>query len=577
MQEPTIYRAPVASVDSTDTPGDDAMGITAVRSMTVVDPAADKPNDDFRDFIIPEDRKLGVFSTTILIINRVVGTGLYSTPSAIIARTESVGATLLFWVLGGLMTFAGLFVYLEYGTALPRSGGEKVYLERVYQKPRYLATCIFAVQFVMFAVSTGNTISFANYVMKAAAHEPLLPNSSNSTLTAGVQPSPQSDTDWPTRGVALVGITLVCLIHAFAPKMGIWLSNILGCLKLIILMLVVCTGFAVLSGKSATKSPHNFSNFHGPGEVKSHNEMEIAGGYALALLQVLYSYSGWENANYVLTEVRDAPKTLKIAAPLAVSIVTVFYVLANIAFFAAMSKQQIADARVTVAASFFEAAWGDGVFVKRVVPFFIALSALGNIFAQSFAMPRVKQELAKEGILPFSRFFASDWPFSAPSGAIFLHWLFTVVLILGLNIQETYTFVTNIFIYTGNWIKLLLGVGLLYLRYKPNSGWAEQRTTFSSYTPMTAFWIISLLYSLAAPFTPIALWGRTIPYYVMPTLGTSMLAIGVGYWLVWANLLPMFGYQIQHEVVQLPDGSERVKYVHVPSKRHRRSAYSTHS
>lgn len=235
-------------------------------------------------------------------------------------------------------------------------------------------------------------------------------------------------------------------------------------------------------------------------------------------------------------------------------------------------------------------AWGDGVFVKRVVPFFIALSALGNIFAQSFAMPRgmspdstvkfslpstgtqlllthapctklVKQELAKEGILPFSRFFASDWPFSAPSGAIFLHWLFTVVLILGLNIQETYTFVTNIFIYTGNWIKLLLGVGLLYLRYKPNSGWAEQRTTFSSYTPMTAFWIISLLYSLAAPFTPIALWGRTIPYYVMPTLGTSMLAIGVGYWLVWANLLPMFGYQIQHEVVQLPDGSERVKYV----------------
>lgn len=54
MQEPTIYRAPVASVDSTDTPGDDAMGITAVRSMTVVDPAADKPNDDFRDFIIPE-------------------------------------------------------------------------------------------------------------------------------------------------------------------------------------------------------------------------------------------------------------------------------------------------------------------------------------------------------------------------------------------------------------------------------------------------------------------------------------------------------------------------------------------
>lgn len=65
----------------------------------------------------------------------------------------------------------------------------------------------------------------------------------------------------------------------------------------------------------------------------------------------------------------------------------------------------------------------------------------------------VKQELAKEGILPFPRFFASDWPLNAPTGAIFLHWLFTVALILGSKTPETYTFVTNIFTYTGNWIK----------------------------------------------------------------------------------------------------------------------------
>ena len=84
---------------------------------------------------------------------------------------------------------------------------------------------------------------------------------------------------------------------------------------------------------------------------------------------------------------------------------------------------------------------------------FIALSALGNVFAQTFAMPRVKQELAKEGILPFSRFWASDWPFNAPTGAIFLHWLFTTALILGSQTSDVYTFVTNVFVYSGNWIK----------------------------------------------------------------------------------------------------------------------------
>jgi hypothetical protein len=79
---------------------------------------------DYDDFVYPEgnptpftrfmqanrrddekDRKLGIWSTTFLIINRMVGAGIYSTPATIIQYTDSVGATLLFWVLGGFMTF----------------------------------------------------------------------------------------------------------------------------------------------------------------------------------------------------------------------------------------------------------------------------------------------------------------------------------------------------------------------------------------------------------------------------------------------------------------------------------------
>ncbi|TLD33655.1 hypothetical protein PspLS_00386 [Pyricularia sp. CBS 133598] len=547
MQEPTIYRAPVGSADPGDQPTT-SDEITGYQNMTVIDSAPEKSDDGYRDFVIPEDRKLGVFSTTLLIINRVVGTGIYSTPSAIITNTDNVGATLLFWVLGGMMTFA-LFVYLEFGTALPRSGGEKVYLERVYQKPRYLATCIFAVQFVLFAVSTGNTISFASYIFKAALGD-----------TASIENGATSDVR--TRSIAFGAITLVCLIHAFLPKTGIWLSNILGCFKLVLLLLVVCAGFAALNGHIANPDlrPDNFSTFQGQGTIMKAPDTKAAGSYAIALLQVLYAYSGWENANYVLTEVRDAPRTLKIAAPIAIASVTLLYVLANIAFFAAMSKQQIADSKVIVAAAFFENVWGEGTFTKRVVPVFIALSALGNVFAQSFAMPRVKQELAKEGILPFSRVFASDWPFKAPSGAIFLHWIFTVIFIFGSVTSDSYTFVTNVFIYTGNWIKLLIGVGLLYLTFKVSEGWREQRTTFRSYPLLTIFWIISLLYSVGAPFAPNRMI-NAVPFWVVPTLGTSMLAIGVAYWMVWANLMPLIGFQIQHEVIQLPDGSERVKYV----------------
>ena len=89
---------------------------------------------------------------------------------------------------------------------------------------------------------------------------------------------------------------MVCLIHAFAPRWGIWLSNGFGAFKLVLLSLLVFTGFAALAGTMAVPKPNNFENFHGPTDEVVRRS---AGGYALALLQVLYSYSGWENANYV--------------------------------------------------------------------------------------------------------------------------------------------------------------------------------------------------------------------------------------------------------------------------------------
>lgn len=143
-----------------------------------------------------------------------------------------------------------------------------------------------------------------------------------------------------------------------------------------------------------------------------------------------------------------------------------------------MSKLEIAEAKIVVAAQFFENVWGESNFVTKVVPLFIGLSSLGNAFAQSFAMPRVKQELAKEGVLPWSRLWASDWPFNSPTGAIFLHWIFTIIFILGSHTDDVYAFTTNVFVYSGNWIKCMRPCTFLDARLTPTT-----TLTFASSLP----------------------------------------------------------------------------------------------
>lgn len=67
----------------------------------------------------------------------MVGTGIFATPSAIFQLSGSVGLSLMLWVCGIIITSAGMAVYLEFGTGLPRNGGEKNYLEYAIRDPNF--------------------------------------------------------------------------------------------------------------------------------------------------------------------------------------------------------------------------------------------------------------------------------------------------------------------------------------------------------------------------------------------------------------------------------------------------------
>ncbi|KAK9361282.1 amino acid permease-domain-containing protein [Lipomyces starkeyi] len=482
----------------------------------------------------PQSRKLGAMSAVFLILNKMIGTGIFSTPSGVFLASGSVGMSILLWILGGVLSLTGLSVFLEFGLAIPKSGGEKNYLERVYRTPKYLITCVFLGQMILLGFSAGNSLAFGRYVLFAA----------------GVDfPSERS-----SRIVAVLCITFVVLVHALRPAIGTKLFNALGIFKVIVLILVVGVGFVALLGWLPIDNPGNFENaFENSG---------FGGGtynYATALLRIVYSYRGWENANYVLSELENPRRTLAVAAPLAIGGVMVLYVLANVAYFAVIPKYEIAQSGVIVAGLFFRRVFGDSAGA-RMLPLFVALSNLGNVLVVAFAHARVNYEFGKEGILPFSSFFARLNKHGAPASGLFLHWLVTCLVLTVPPPGEAYEFIIDLNTYPSAWINALVAGGLIYLQYSKHEQWSSP---FRSYLPITVAYLFSNLFLMYMPLVKVP-GQEGHPGFAVAGVGMGCLFMGVVYWVVWSVIMPRLGgYQIIDEIVIEEDGNETVRYLKV--------------
>jgi amino acid transporter len=249
---------------------------------------------------------------------------------------------------------------------------------------------------LLLGFSSGNSLAFGRYVLYASGSD--------------------APDGWAARGIAVACVTFSIVLHATLPKWGIRLFNVLGVFKVAVLLFIIFSGFAALAGHRKVPNPHNFDNSF---RLETGDGYGGVGAYAYctALLRIIYSYKGWENANYVVGELKNPRKTLAVAAPIAIGGVTILYVLANVAYFAAIPKDELANSEVIVAGVFFKNVFGESAGA-RSLPAFVALSNLGNVLAVSFAHARLNQEFAKEGLLPWSRFWASNKPFNAPATAV---------------------------------------------------------------------------------------------------------------------------------------------------------------
>jgi amino acid transporter len=312
---------------------------------------------------LPQGRNLSWSSAYILVISRVIGSGIFATPGSIVASAGSVGLAMLLWVGGALIAACAMVVGLEYGCMLPRSGGDKVYLEFTYQHPRFFASTLIAVQAVLLGFTASNCIVFGEYVLFALRIEP---------------------SEFSQKALALGLLTAITIVHGCFLKTGIRIQNLLGWVKVGLMLFMALTGVYVVLFRVRTPEGQPAEQILSwDGLWKDSNWGW--GTLSTAVFKVSYSYAGIQNVNNVLNEVKNPVRTLKTVAPAALLTACLLYLLVNFAYFSVVPLAEVKQSGELIAALFFERVFGKS-FGRTVLPLAIAVSAAGNVMVVTFTL-----------------------------------------------------------------------------------------------------------------------------------------------------------------------------------------------
>ena len=385
-RQPLLQAADPGRAGTPDVEVSKRSSLESSASLGETGPTVHPVHGRLEDDVLPEDsvlgRNIGWTSAYIIAISRVIGSGIFAVPGVILKSVGSIGLTLALWIIGAVIVACGLAVSLEYGCMLPRSGGDKVYLEFTYPRPRFLASTIIAVQAVLLGFTASNCIIFSQYVHYAFDVEAA---------------------DFSKKLLALVLLTVITVIHSVWYKAGIRIQNFLGWVKvaLVVFMLfsaIYVVGFrpAVAAGDGIPPNSDQQRRGQSAWDALWEGSDWSFGTISTSLFKVFYSYAGLSNLNNVMNEVKDPVRTLKSVSITALVTACLLYLLANIAYFAVVPVEEIKESGQLVAALFFERTFGVNVG-KRILPLAVALSAAGNVMVVTFALvpnPRLISSLA---------------------------------------------------------------------------------------------------------------------------------------------------------------------------------------
>ena len=339
-------------------------------------------------------------AATAIVVADMVGVGVFTSLGFQVKDIGSGFTLLVLWIVGGVVALCGAFCYAELATMFPRSSGEYNFLTRTYHP---------ALGFLAGWLSA--TVGFSAPVALAA-------------MAFGVY----AKSIVPTAPSLLLGLCIVWLVafvHLQGTRRGSTFQVASTILKLALIVAFVVTGFAFGEAQPITFVPTSVDP-----------DLIFSAPFAISLVFVMYAYSGWNAATYIVGEIREPQRTLPRALFLGTLIVLLLYVALNAVFLYTTPIAKMAG-QIDVALIAGNHIFGEGG--GRVVGALICLGLVSSISAMTWIGPRVTMAMGED--LVVLRFFSHKSKHDVPTAAILFQAAAASLLLLTQSFEAVLDFI----------------------------------------------------------------------------------------------------------------------------------------
>lgn len=333
-------------------------------------------------------KKITVYTASAIVVANMIGTGVFTSLGFQLSAVQNTITIVLLWLSGGILSLFGAFAYAELGTHFKESGGDYIYLSRIFHSLLgYLSAW------------AGLTVGFSAPVALAAM-----------AFTKYLAPFGLQNNMW----LAIAVIILIGLMHSFTIRHSSRLQNISTLVKVLFIVTLIVIGlFMHGSGTNA----FNYSN--------SWKHEIITPGFAVSMIYVGFAYAGWNAAAYIVEEIENPAKHLPRALIGGAVFVAACYILFQFVLLKHASAASMVGKEEVTFIAFDNLLGSTG---GKWVSVFIAIQLVATISSYLWVGPRVTRAMATEFTLwqPLAKTNAHG----IPVAAVWLHVAISIVLTL---------------------------------------------------------------------------------------------------------------------------------------------------